>query len=485
MFDTLGNKLQDLIRSISGNKQITADNIESAIAKVRLVLLESDVSLKAVKLFITRVRNKALGSEVIKGVRPDEQFVKIIYNALVEILGGESTELNFKRGDSILLLGLQGAGKTTAAAKLALKLKKEGQKPLLVPCDLQRPAAIKQLQILAEQADVNFFQVDSTKALIELVKQSKEYAKENNIDVLIYDTAGRLQVDTNLMAELFLLEKAINPVEKLLVIDSLIGQEAANVAETFDTQIGVTGVILTKLDSDTKGGAALSVVEAIQKPIKLASVGEKLEELEVFYPDRVASRILGMGDILSLVEKAEEKIKKEEAEKLEEQLMKGDFNYETFLAAQNMMGQLGSFSSVFKMMGMGSVMNKFGLDSESQESLLEEGQAKSQKYKVIINSMTVEERRKANLLSTGASSKSRKSRIAKGSGLQLSDVDRLVAEFNKMKQLFSKMAPLLNTSNPLGALSSGMNMNFLAGKKNTEEKRIKKGSQPQIKGFRN
>lgn len=548
MFDSLGLKLQETVQGLRGQKKISEENIDSILSDIRRQFLEADVSLKAVKLFTSRVKDQAMGSEVLTGINPGEQFVKIIYDALVEVLGGalektdkqevgsgeiassSSTTRNDTRINvldklsldselsSILLLGLQGAGKTTAAAKLALKLKKADKKPLLVPCDLQRPAAVKQLKVLAEQAGVDFVDVLGSglegegeylvKSPLELVKLAKDYAEKNENKVLIFDTAGRLQVDTDLMAELLILEKQIKPNEKLLVIDSLIGQEAANVADTFNTQIGITGTLLTKLDSDTRGGAALSVVEATGKPIKLASVGEKLEDLEIFYPDRIASRILGMGDVLSLVEKAEERIAEEESKRLEAELMKGNFNYETFMTFQNMMSKLGDFTSIFKMMGMGNMLQQMGLAGMNQHDMLEQGQSKMKKFKIAINSMTKQERKRPELLSTDSSAKSRRARITKGSGLKEVDIAQLTAEFTKMSKSFKTLGPMLNMMgsqdettpvvNPqdmLNQMMGGMSKKqrqaakqsgMIPGKiKQLSAKKPKKGVKPSIKGFRN
>ncbi len=526
MFDSLGFKFQGIIQKLRGQKKITEGNIEATLAEIRRQLLESDVSLKAVKLFISRVKENALGEEVLTGINPGDQFIKIINDSLIEVLGGKLSEaereLNLtKKPSVILLLGLQGAGKTTAAAKLALKLKGEGRNPLLVPADLQRPAAVKQLKILAEQAGVDFlniinddvqgtYTIDSPIGLSKLVKQDSEH------DVYIIDTAGRLQIDTDLMAELLILEKQLEPSEKLLVIDSLIGQEAANVADTFNTQIGITGIILTKLDSDTRGGAALSVVEATGKAIKLASVGEKLEDLENFYPERMASRILGMGDVISLVEKAEQKISEEDSKRLEEELMKGNFNYETFLSFQNMISKIGNFGSIFKMLGMGQFLSGMGLDPNNQDALLEQGQNKLSRYKIAINSMTKEERTSPDLLATHSSANSRKKRIAKGSGLKDADLAQLSSEFSKMSKVFKNMGPMMammkasqgadaaaNKFNPqqamfnpkqmLEQMSSGLSkkqrqaLNQInPGLTNSAKKlpQIKKGEKPQVKGFR-
>lgn len=531
MFDSLSNKLQDTLQKIRGQDKISELNIDGTLAEIRRQFLEADVSLKAVKLFTSRVKEQALDEKVLRGVKPGEQFVKIIYEALVERLGGENVDADKQKKvpvaeilglsekesklQSILLLGLQGAGKTTAAAKLAYKLKLEGYKPLLVPCDLQRPAAVKQLKILAEQAGVDFVDVIGNDqgylvaSPLELSKLAKEQAEKNSNNIVIFDTAGRLQVDTDLMAELLILEKQVNPAEKLLVIDSLIGQEAANVADTFNTQIGITGVILSKLDADSRGGAALSVVEATAKPIKLASTGEKLEDLEIFYPERIASRILGMGDILSLVERAETQIAEEESKRLEAELMKGNFNYETFLSFQNMIAKLGDFGSIFKMMGMGGMLSQFGIQAADQGALLDQSQVKMRKFKIAINSMTKQERQKPELLSTHISAKSRKARIVKGSGLETADLDKLSSEFTKMSKMFKQIGPMLNmmgSGNEAQSTSPTMNpmnlMKQMAGGMSSKQQKamrqagmipgapkavvvkIKKGTKPAIKGFR-
>lgn len=523
MFDSLSAKFQDTIAKIRGQDKITEANVEGALSEIRRELLEADVSLKAVKLFTSRVKEKALDEKVLRGVKPGEQFTKILFEALTERLGGSegnpsskisiNDKLDLKnKPTNILLLGLQGAGKTTAAAKLGLKLKNSGLKVLLVPCDLQRPAAVTQLSVLANKAGIDFLEIRDiggeyqVKTPLELTKLAEEYAKTHAIDVLIFDTAGRLQVDTDLMAELLLLEKQVKPSEKLLVIDSLIGQESANVADTFNTQIGISGIILSKLDSDTRGGAALSVVEATDRPIKFASVGEKLEDLEVFYPDRIASRILGMGDVLSLVERAEEQIAEEESKRLEAELMKGNFNYETFLSFQNMISKLGDFGSIFKMLGMGQMFSQFGLNPNDQNSVLNQGQAKMSKFKIAINSMSKEERKRPELLSSHATAKSRKSRIAKGSGQELSDIEQLCAEFSKMSKMFKNLGPLLagmgdqatankasiNPAQIMQQMSGGfsrkqqkaMRQSGMMGSPKLEIKQTPKGARPQIKGFR-
>lgn len=514
MFDQLTEKLQDSIQFLTGQSKITEANIESTIQDIRKALLSADVSLNAVKVFIDRVEKEAYGEKVLRGIKPGEQLVKIINDALVEILGGDpnaeaeiSTELNLniKKGsvNSIMLLGLQGSGKTTLAGKLAYNLKAQGLKVLLIPCDLQRPAAIKQLSILAESAGVDFLNIPQTQNLLEVAALAEKAVGEQAYDVVIYDTAGRLQIDTDLMAQLLIFEKKIKPSEKLLVIDSLIGQESANVAQAFDMQIGVSSVALSKLDSDTRGGSALSIAEAIRKPIKLASVGEKLEDLENFHPQRIASRILGMGDVLSLVERAQRRFEEEESQRLEAELMKGNFNYETFLTAQNMMSKLGDMGSIAKMLGMGSFMKQMGLSSLQQENLIQESTRKMSKYKAAIASMTKQEKVNPALLYTDHSARSRKQRIASGSGLDIKHVDQMVSEFNKMSQMFKSMGPMLSMfksseSAPasLDPLDLMQNMGFSKKQKkimeqinsnNSHKKTLtnKKGQKPQVKGFKN
>ena len=447
MFNQLTDKFQNIFKALRGQARITEENIDSAIREVKRALIDADVSLRAIKTFTNKVREKAVGQEVLKGVSPSQQFIKIINDELTFLLGENQKELNLSRDTQpgvstavILMLGLQGAGKTTTCAKLAKLLKKKGKNPLLVPLDLKRPAAIEQLKILGEQVGVTVYDSSShIKAIHELPQQAIDFAKSNNHDIIILDSAGRLQIDTELMAELLLIDRIIQPAEKLLVIDSMIGQEAANIASAFNSQIGITGIILTKLDGDARGGAALSIVEETQKPIKLIGTGEKLDDLQEFYPDRMASRILGMGDVLTLVEQAQEKIQEDEVKELEKQLL-SDFNFETFLKMQNMMGKLGNFSSLFNMMGMQGVFGQLGanINKETQEKMLSEGEIKMKKFKFAIQSMTKEEKIKPKILTP-----SRMRRIAKGCGQREKDVDKLVNEFNKMKKVMDNIKPLM------------------------------------------
>ena len=449
MFDQLSDNLQNIFKQLRGQSRITEENIDTAIREVKRALINADVSLKAIKTFTNKVREKAVGQEVLKGVSPSQQFIKIINDELTALLGNTQKELNLTQNPSIILmLGLQGAGKTTTCAKLAKLLKKKGKNPLLVPLDLKRPAAIEQLKILGEQTNIAVYDIPEDVRALHGVPQHAQhaidFAKQNNHDIVILDSAGRLQIDTEMMAELLLVDRTIKSVEShsyetLLVIDSMIGQEAANISAAFNTQIGITGIILTKLDGDARGGAALSIVEETQKPIKLIGTGEKLDDLQEFYPDRMAGRILGMGDVLTLVEQAQEKIQEDEVKELERKLL-SDFNFESFLQMQNMMGKLGNFSSLFNMMGMQGLLGQVGanINKETQEKMLSEGEVKMKKFKSAIQSMTKEERIKPKILTP-----SRIRRVAKGSGQKERDVDKLVNEFNKMKKVMDNVKPLM------------------------------------------
>lgn len=432
MFDNLTDRLQNLLKNVRSDSHLTADNIEEAIHEVKKSLLEADVSLKVVKLFISRVRQRALGVEVLESVTPAQQFVKVVYDELVTILGGENVPLNLKGGPGIImLLGLQGSGKTTACAKLAAKLKKEKYNPLLVACDVQRPAAIMQLQTLGKQIGVPVFTIPESKDVVDIANQAIAEAKKTGQTPVILDTAGRLQVDTDLMAELLILDRSLEPSEKLLVLDSMTGQEAVHVAETFNTQLDVTGVILTKVDGDARGGAALSVRESLERPIKFLSVGEKMDALEAFYPDRMASRILGMGDVLTLVEKAQQAIDEKEAEKVAKQMMAGEFTLEMFVNAQRMMKRMGSMGDIMKMMGIGGML---GMSSEQQDQLSSHGEAMLNLYEIAINSMTVQERQKPEIINM-----SRRRRIASGCGLKDNQVGQMLNEFEQMRKMFKML----------------------------------------------
>lgn len=439
MFDTLTDRLHSTFKNLTGDDKLTAENMEDAIREVRRSLLEADVSLKVVKLFISRVRQKALGQDVIESVSPAQQFVKIVHDELVIILGGENEPLKFKKnGDGpsvIMLLGLQGSGKTTACGKLSHYLTKEGHKPLMVACDVQRPAAIKQLQTLGQQLNVPVFSIEGSQDVQEIAQKAIKEAKEKGLSPVILDTAGRLQIDTPLMAELLLLDRSIEPIEKLLVVDSMTGQEAVNVADTFNTQLDVTGIILSKVDGDARGGAALSVREAVGRPVKFISTGEKLDNLEAFHPDRMAGRILDMGDILSLVEKAQQSMDEKEAEKVAAEMMKGDFTFDMFLQMNRMMKKMGSMKDLMKMIGLGGML---GISSEQQKQIADHSEKMMYLYETAINSMTQEERRNPDIIDF-----SRRRRIAKGAGLADKQIGQMLNEFNQMRSMFPYLRQMM------------------------------------------
>ena len=432
MFDNLSEKLQEVIRKTSGNASLTEENMQDAIREIRRALLSADVSLGVVKSFITNIKEKAEGEAVLKSVKPSEQLIKIVNDELVNLLGGENKPLNLTGNPSIIMmLGLQGSGKTTSSAKLALKLKQDGSRPLLVGCDIYRPAAVKQLEILAEETKTGFYTLD-TKNVLEIVKSAINYAKENNYNVVILDTAGRLQIDTDMMAELLLIDRSFELNEKLLVIDSMTGQEAVDIAKNFDEQLNITGVILTKLDGDTRGGAALSVSYSTKKPIKLVGMGEKIEPLEVFYPDRMASRILGMGDVVTLVEKAQKAFDEENAKKLEESMLKNTFSFEDFLKLQKQMKMLGSIDSILGMIPIP------GLNKDDRQKISHEGEKQFKKIEVMISSMTPAERRNPDLLNS-----SRKKRIAKGAGVSMDEFNKFIQQFEMMRRMMKGFGGLM------------------------------------------
>lgn len=506
MFDLLSQKFQQAIQGFAKEKEINENNIEKTLSIIQEELLRADVPLLTVKTFISRIKDKALGTKLVKGVSPGDKFTQIVYDALLDLFGanlGESQELKLdKKPSQILLLGLQGAGKTSFAAKLAYKFQK--LKPLLVPCDLQRPAAVKQLKILAQEAQVDFLDIltqdqDSYTVTnpLELSKLALAKALSDGNNLIIYDTAGRLDINTDLMAELLLLAKQINPDEKLLVIDSLMGQRALDIASAFASQIGISGVALTKLDSDSRAGLALSIVENLKKPIKFMSIGEKIEDLESFQAERITSRVLGMGDIASLVEKIEARVKKEETEALEAELLKGNFNYELFLNFQNMLSKLGSFTSIFKMMGMGSLFGSMGLNGSKQEALLNSSQSKFAKYKIAITSMTKAEKLNPNLLSKDPSANSRKKRISKGSGLSEIEINQLVNDFQAMAKIFQQVKPFMAKANSQNSSDNNLMSDFQENLSKNQRKllaqsglmksksnpKIKKGTKPSVKSF--
>ena len=431
MFDNLSEKLQNIISKTRG-QELTQDNMQEALREIRRALLEADVNLRVVKAFISSIKDKAEGENVLQGVNPSQQLIKIVHDELVELLGHEAKPLNLTgRPSLIMMLGLQGSGKTTSSAKLAVKLKKEGKNPLLVACDVYRPAAISQLQTLGQEIGCEVFTIPDSKDVQNIVQSAINYAKENGFNVLILDTAGRLQIDTEMMAELLIIDRVFQPQEKLLVIDAMTGQEAVHVAENFDAQIGLTGLVLTKLDGDSRGGSALSVVYCTNKPIKLTGTGEKLNALEDFYPERMATRILGMGDIVSLVERAQEVFDEKEALKMQEKMSKAEFSFNDFL---NMQKQMKMFGSMDQILGMLPGVN---LKQADREKISHASETEFKKIEVFIQSMTPEERDNPQLMNT-----SRKKRIAKGCGMDMHTINLYVKQFEQMRQMMGGMNKL-------------------------------------------
>ena len=428
MFDNLSEKLQNKI-SKTRCQELTQDNMQDALREIRRALLEADVNLRVVKSFISSIKDKAEGENVLQGVNPSQQLVKIVHDELVELLGKELKPLNLSGHPSIIMmLGLQGSGKTTSSAKLAVKLKKEGKNPLLVACDVYRPAAISQLQTLGQEIGCEVFTIPDSKDVQNIVQNALSYAKEKGFNVVILDTAGRLQIDTEMMAELLIIDRVFQPHEKLLVIDAMTGQEAVHVAENFDAQIGLTGLVLTKLDGDSRGGSALSVVHCTGKPIKLTGTGEKLNALEDFYPERMATRILGMGDIVSLVERAQEVFDEKEALKFQEKMEKEEFSFNDFL---NMQKQMKMFGSMDQILGMIPGVN---LKQADREKISHASETEFKKIEVFIQSMTPEERDNPQLMNT-----SRKKRIAKGCGMDMHTINLYVKQFEQMRQMMGGM----------------------------------------------
>ena len=382
-FEGLSSRLQEITRKLKGKARITEDDLKEVLREVKLALLEADVNYKIVKEFVSTIKEKALGQDVLKSLTPGQQVIKIVKDEMVSLLGGEESKINFTPNPPtvIMLVGLQGSGKTTTAGKLANIIRKQGKKPLLVACDVYRPAAIKQLEVVGKQLDIPVYSNENTKDVNVIAKQAINFAISKLNDVIIIDTAGRLQIDEALMQELKDLKSNVKPHEILLVVDSMTGQDAVNIADTFNQQLGIDGIVLTKLDGDTRGGAALSVKKVTGRPIKFAATGEKLSDIEVFHPERMASRILGMGDVLSIIEKAEESFDLEEAQKLEQKLRKQNFDLEDYLAQLRQMKKMGSFSSILKMIpGLGSKLKDVEVDDKEFV-----------KIEAIICSMTKEE----------------------------------------------------------------------------------------------
>ena len=439
-FEGLSSKLQEFTKKLRGKTRITEADLKEMLREVKLALLEADVNYKIVKEFTATIQEKALGQDVLKSLTPGQQVVKIVKDELVELLGGTQSSINFSPNPPtiIMLVGLQGSGKTTTAGKLANLLRKQGKKPLLVACDIYRPAAIKQLQVVGSQLNIPVFANENSKDVVHIAKQALNVAISKMNDVVILDTAGHLQIDEELMNELKNVKTNVKPHEILLVVDAMTGQEAVNVATGFNDALGIDGIILTKLDGDTRGGAALSVKKVTGKPIKFAGVGEKLSELEVFYPDRMASRILGMGDVLSIIEKAEETFDKEEAEKLSKQLAKKEFDLNDYLAQLRQVKKMGSFSSLLKLIpGMGDIKN---LKVDEKEFV---------KIEAIICSMTDKERRNPRILNG-----QRRIRIAKGSGTSVQEINKFMKSFEMTQKMMKQMKDSKSMKKMMGQMKN-------------------------------
>ncbi len=443
-FDGLSSRLQEITRKLKGKARISEDDLKEVLREVKLALLEADVNYKIVKDFVKVIEEKALGQDVLKSLTPGQQVVKIVKDELVTLLGGEESKINFTPNPPtvIMLVGLQGSGKTTTAGKLANIIRKQGKKPLLVACDVYRPAAIKQLEVVGKQLDIPVYTNENTKDVNLIAKQAVSTAISKLNDVIIIDTAGRLQIDEALMQELKDLKVSVKPHEILLVVDSMTGQDAVNIADTFNKELGIDGIVLTKLDGDTRGGAALSVKKITGRPIKFAATGEKLSDIEVFHPERMASRILGMGDVLSIIEKAEETFDMEEAAKLEKKLKKQSFDLEDYLSQLRQMKKMGSFSSILKMLpGMNKLKD---IEVDEKEFV---------RIEAIICSMTKEERQNPKVLNG-----SRRLRIAKGSGTTVEQINKFMKSFEMTQKMMKEM-----TSNKgmMKKMMKNMNMDDL------------------------
>ncbi len=432
-FESLSDKLQNVFKSLRGKGRLTEADVKAALKEVKMALLEADVSFKVVKQFIKSVEGRAIGADVMNSLTPGQMVIKIVHEEMISLMGSETTELKLKGGNEVtilMMMGLQGAGKTTTAAKIAGKLKAKGRKPLLAACDVYRPAAIRQLQVNGEKQGVEVFTMGENQKPVNIARGAYEHARKNGFNVLILDTAGRLHVDEDMMAELQEIAANLEIDQALLTVDAMTGQDAVNVASTFDEKIGIDGVILTKLDGDTRGGAALSIKAVTGKPILFVGMGEKLSDLEQFYPDRMASRILGMGDVLTLIEKAQESVDEEKAKAMTQKLKKAQFGFDDYLESMNQMRKMGGLTSILSMMpGMGSQLK--GLEDAIDEK-------KMAQIEAIILSMTPKERANPEILNL-----SRKSRIARGAGVDIAEVNRLVKQFDQMRKMMKQMPGMM------------------------------------------
>ena len=436
-FDSLTEKLQNVFRNLRSKGRLTEDDVKTALKEVRMALLEADVNFKVVKSFIKDVQERAIGQDVMNGLNPGQMVIKIVNEELIKLMGSETTEIKLQPGSAItviMMAGLQGAGKTTTTAKLAGKFKVKGKKPLLVACDVYRPAAIKQLQINGEKQGVEVFSMGDKNRPADIARAAVEHAAKNGHNIVILDTAGRLHIDEDMMAELQEIKEAVTVHQTILVVDAMTGQDAVNVASTFNEKIGIDGVIVTKLDGDTRGGAALSIKAVTGRPILYAGMGEKLSDLEQFHPDRMASRILGMGDVLTLIEKAGAEMDEDKARKMADKMKKAQFDFEDYLESMEQMRKMGGLSSILNMMpslgGLGGGKMP-DLDSEENEK-------KMARMEAMIYSMTPEERRNPDLLNP-----SRKHRIAKGAGVDIAEVNRMVKQYNESRKMMKKLPGMM------------------------------------------
>ncbi|TPG03711.1 signal recognition particle protein [Clostridium perfringens] len=444
-FDGLASKLQDTLKKLKGKGKLTEKDIKEAMREVKLALLEADVNFKVVKKFISNVKDKCVGEEVLNSLTPGQQVIKIVNDELTTLMGETESKLKYSdNGPTVfMLVGLQGAGKTTMAGKLALHLRKKNKKPLLVACDIYRPAAIKQLQVVGKQIDIPVFSMGDKVKAVDIAKAAIEHAKDSGNNVVIIDTAGRLHIDEDLMQELKDVKEVSNPSEILLVVDAMTGQDAVNVAETFNNSLDLSGIILTKLDGDTRGGAALSIRDITGKPIKFVGVGEKMSDIEVFHPDRMASRILGMGDVLSLIEKAQQAIDQDEASKLSEKMLNQEFNFDDYLSAMDQMKKLGPINKLIEMIPGVNTKELEGID-------FSQGEKQMATVKAIIQSMTAKERKQPSLVIGNGS---RKRRIAKGSGTTVQEVNKVLKGYEMMKKQMKQMKLFQKNVSKKGFLS--------------------------------
>ena len=437
-FDSLSDKLQNIFKNLRGKGRLSEADVKAALKEVKMALLEADVNFKVVKNFIKSVEERAIGQDVMSSLTPGQMVIKIVNEEMISLMGSETTEIAIKPGNEItviMMAGLQGAGKTTTTAKLAGKFKAKGKKPLLVACDVYRPAAIEQLTINGNKQGVEVFSMGTGHNPVDIAKASIAHAKENNYNIVILDTAGRLHIDENMMDELINIKSEVNVDQTILVVDSMTGQDAVNVASSFNEKVGIDGVILTKLDGDTRGGAALSIKAVTGKPILYVGMGEKLSDLEQFYPDRMASRILGMGDVLTLIEKAEAQIDADKAKEMEAKIKKAEFDFDDFLEYMGQirnMGGIGSIMSMLPGMGLGGNMKNIQMPDE------DEAEANLKRTEAIIHSMTAKERKNPDILNT-----SRKNRIARGAGVDISEVNRLVKQFEQIKKMMKQMPGMM------------------------------------------